>query len=429
MKRAAAVVVAALLSFSAGASERTSMAFIDADLRREYSQGIRVEIVLRDKNGALLDGSTACGDNPCRVIVDLKRTDDVGEVVQLTVPDVAVGANGGTSARLTLVDGAHNGATFLSDDEGFDYTITARFRGVGAFPEPVPLATDADCQDGAAGVDDGRLCPSTATAALKVFPEVPSLSFNQDVDMAVADTVTLAATLTDSNGDADPAGEDLEGPGEKVLEGLPIRFFYDVDDDGRPSGDELLGEALTNAFGVAAFDFFADPAFVQAGVYDAGLHAEFPGDDRYSIARTAVRLTLQARGPQADKTIIEVEPGTLPANGTAEAIIRVRLVDPDNNLLGPDAPEHEVAITTTLGLLQNTVERQVLDGTYEQVIRVQRKGGTATIEVTVDGEDAGSAKLEIEGAEGCTCTSSSSSPALGLLALLALPVLLRRRRR
>ncbi len=424
MKCIACVVVGLGCALSAQASERTGLAFVDADVGAEYSQAVGLELSFTDKNGLALDGTTACGGT-CRVSVELRPSDGSGSVVQVTAPDVVVDAAGRARVRLTLVNGTHGGAEFLSDDAGFDYTLSARFRGAGA---PLPDNDDVDCQEGAAGTVDGRLCPATATGALKVFPEVPALAFSQDVDMALADTVTLAATLSDSTGDADAAGEDIEGPGEKVLAGFPIRFFYDVDDDGRPSGDELLGEAITNDFGVAAFEFTADPAFAQAGVYDAGLHAEFPGDERYGTARTAVKLTLRARGPDATKTIIEVDPGTLPADGVSEALVRVRLVDADNNLLGPDAPEHEVAIVTSLGLLQESVERDVLDGTYSQVIRVQRKGGTAKIEVTLDGDDAGSAELVIEGREGCTCTSSTSSPTPLGLGLLALPILLRRRR-
>lgn len=414
----------------ARASERTGLAFELLDLRADYSQGIALELLLTDPLGGALDGNTACDPTPdsnvvCRVSVEMKRTDNIGAVVQITAPDVVVDAAGRARARLTLVNGRHGGAEFLSADDGFTYTITGRFRGAGA---PVPDADDVECQDGALGIVDGRRCPSTATTTLKVFPEVPALAFAQDVDMAIADTVTLAATLTDVNGDADAAGADIDGPTEKNLEGLPIRFFYDVDDDGRPSSAELLGEAVTNTFGVAAFEFVADPQFAQAGVYDAGLHAEFPGDDRYSIARTSVKLTLRARGPTAAKTIIEVEPGTLPADGISEALIRIRLVDDDNNLLGPDAPPHEVAVTTTLGLLRDAVKRDVLDGTYQQVIAAQRRGGTAQIKVTLDGEDAGSGELVFAGAQGCTCTQASPSSLLAAIALWVLAVRRRRRR-
>ena len=81
-----------------------------------------------------------------------------------------------------------------------------------------------------------------------------------------------------------------------------------------------------------------------------------------------------------------------------------------------------MAVTTTLGLLQDQMERDVLDGTYTQQLRVQRKGGTATIKATVDGADAGEVSLIIDGPPGCTCngggSSASSALAFVLLALV-----------
>ena len=109
-------------------------------------------------------------------------------------------------------------------------------------------------------------------------------------------------------------------------------------------------------------------------------------------------------------------------------MIRIRLVDDDNNLLGPDAPPHEVVVTTTLGLLRDAVKRDVLDGTYQQVIAAQRRGGTAQIKVTLDGEDAGSGELVFAGAQGCTCTQASPSSLLAAIALWVLAVRRRRRR-
>jgi len=94
---------------------------------------------------------------------------------------------------------------------------------------------------------------------------------------------------------------------------------------------------------VAAFTFTADPAFVTAGDFDAALHAEFPGDDRYGVARTSTALLVRARGPDAARTIVEVDPSTLAANGADTATVTVKLVDGDGNLLGPDADEHDVA--------------------------------------------------------------------------------------
>ena len=422
----AAFTGALCIAVAAHASERTGLSFSDDGYQGEYSQAVPLELSFVDKDGAALDGTTACGAGPCRVEVEMRIADNSAAAFDITAPDVVVDAAGRARVRLTLVNGRHGGAVFIADDEGTAYTLTARFRGAGA---PLPDADDVDCADGAAGTDDGRLCPVVATSTVTVLPEVPALSFNQDVVMGIGDTVTLAATLTDPHGDADAAGADIDGPGPKVLEGIPVRFVYDQNDDGNPNFQtELLGEALTNANGVAAFDFFADPAFASAGEYDAGLHAEFPGDDRYTVARTAVRLTLTAGAPDPSKTVIEVDPGTLPADGSSEALIRVRLVDRNNNLLGPGSPVHDVVFKTDLGLLIDDVELDVLDGTYGQQLRVQRKGGTATISVTVDGEDAGAGTLIVVGDEGCTCTQATSSPTFSVLALVLVGLSLLRRR-
>lgn len=421
----AGAVVAAVAAVPAAASERTGLSFASASVEAEYSQAVPLQLLFVDKDGDPLDGTTACGASSCKVEVEIRIADNSGPAFDVTAPDVAVNAAGIASVRLTLVDGRHGGAVFVADDDGVDYTVTARFRGIGAFPLPVPDNNDADCADGAAGTDDGRLCPATATSTVKVFPEVPSLTFNQDVVMEIGDSVVLAASLEDSNGDADAAGSDIDGPGPKVLQNLVVRFAYDANDDGNPNFlTERIGseDVFTNALGVASLEFFADPAFAQAGVYDAGLHAEFPGDSHYTVARTSVKLTLEAGGPDPAQTIIELDPDHLTADAVSETTVRVRLVDEDGNLLGPEAPEHDVQVTTTLGLLIDQMERDVLDGTYTQQLRVQRKGGTATVKATVDGEDAGSVDLIIDGPQGCTCNgggaSASSALAFVLLALV-----------
>jgi len=415
MHRALPTVIAATFAMLAAdgalASSRVALAFSEATYAAEYSQGLNLELTLTDGGGAPVAG---------RVSVELQR-DDGGAVILVTEPDVLVDAAGRARVRLTLVDGRHGDSTFSSAPDGFPYTLRARFRGAGV---PLPDVTDPDCQPDAVGVDDGRLCPQTATAPLVVRPDVPALAFAEDIVMDIGDTVTLAATLTDETGDAAAAGEAIDGTAPKLLEGLPVRFFYDVDADGRPSADERLGEALTNAFGVAAFDFVADPAFVVAGVLESGLHAEFPGDRRYAIARTSVRVTINATAPDPAQTIIEATPDTLTANGVDESIIRVRLVDENGNILGPDADEVDVDVTASLGRLIDGVERDPLDGSYEVVLRAGREGGTAKITVTVDGAPAGETNVTIVGPEGCTCTSLSGTPLL-----VALVALLRRRRR
>jgi uncharacterized protein (TIGR03382 family) len=235
--------------------------------------------------------------------------------------------------------------------------------------------------------------------------------------------------LRDDTGNADLASSDLDGSGPVLLEGLPVRFFYDADNNGRPSANERIGEATTNAFGVASFDFAALPPDVVAGTYAAGLHAEFPGNDGYALARTSVSLKVSsAADPDPTRTIIEVTPEVISVTDAPDAVVRVRLVDANNNILGADADAHEVVVSTDFGRLIDGVERDALDGSYSQAIRAAREAGTATISVTVDGEDAGSVTLAVEAPAGCTCANTTGiAPSAALL--LALGWLRRRRGR
>jgi hypothetical protein len=396
------------------------VAFAQASYDARYSQGVNLDLTLRSPDGTPIDGTTACRTAasptaPCVLAVELRR-DGSDDVVLVTAPDVAVDAAGRARARLTIVDGRHGGASFSSAPEGLRHTLTVRFRGAGV---PLPDITDPECAAGADDVVDGRLCPQTGTAALTIRPEVPALEFAQDIVMGLGETVTLFARLTDETGDADLAGEAPDGSAPRPLAGVPIRFAYDVDGDGRPSSAEFFPDAvLTNAEGVAAFDFTADPAFLSAGTAEAGLHAEFAGDDRYAIARTSTRLTIVASTPDPASTIIEVTPDSLDANGADEALIRVRLVDAHGNILGADSPAADVAITTDLGRLLDSVERSPLDGTYSQTLQAGRAGGVATIRVTVDGEAAGEASVTIVGPEGCTCSGAAGWPFAAVLALV-----------
>jgi hypothetical protein len=208
-----------------------------------------------------------------------------------------------------------------------------------------------------------------------------------------------------------------------------VRFFYDADNNGRPSASERIGEAVTNAFGVAAFEFAALPPDVVAGSYPAGLHAEFPGNGGYALARTAVALTVSsAADPDPSRTIIEVTPDVISLDAASDAVVRVRLVDANNNILDADAAAHDVVVNTDFGRLIDAVERDALDGSYSQVIRAPREAGTATISVTVDGVAAGSVQLGVEGpAGGCTCANTAALAPTGAVMVL-LGVLGRRRR-
>ena len=424
-----ALVPLMLVATDVAAASRTSLTLGDVPAQARYSQAINLELTLDDSAGAPLAGNDGCDPNPddaspivCVVVVTLAPTGstEAADIIQITAPDVVVDAEGRARVRITLVDGRHGGAVFAADAEGAPYTITATFSGNG------PRASDADCQTGANGIDDGLRCPSTATAAFSLIPEVPGLSFNQDVVMNLGESVTLTASLRDDTGDADVAGSDVDGSAARALPGLPIRFFYDKDDNGRPAASELIGEGTTNADGTASVIFNALPPDVTAGIYDAGLHAEFPGDGRYALARTSVSLTVNSSGePDLSKTLVEVTPNVIGLDLGIEAVVRVRLVDIDNNILGADGAEHEVVIGTDLGRLLDDVERDPLDGSYKQTISAALVRGTANITVTVDGQDAGGTTLTVEGDEGCSCSSLSSA----MPALVVLGVLGRRRRR
>lgn len=418
---ASAVLLVGVFS-PALASSKVDVAFTETSLNARYSQALLLELTLTHPDGSPVDG-TACPGRPCAVAVEL-RPDSGGDVVLVTEPDVFVDAAGRARVRLTLVDGRHGDASFESAPEGLAHTLTVRFRGAGV---PLPDVTDPECAAEAADVVDGRFCPASSTSALLVFPEVPALEFAQDVVLGLQETVTVFASLADETGDADVAGDAIDGSTRKPIAGVPIRFAYDVDGDGRPSADEFFPDAaITNDDGVASFAFTADPAFVVAGIAEAGLHAEFAGDARYAIARTSTRLTVNASTPDPARTIIEVTPDSLKANGLDAAVVRVRLVDTNGNILGADSPAADVAMTTDLGRLLDVVERNPLDGTYSQTLQAGRAAGTATIVVTVDGAAAGEASVEIIGPSGCTCASAGALDPLGWVGVA---LVLRRRRR
>ena len=406
------VVLLSVVATKAQAAEPTVLRFLPAGpVSVDYSQAVNLVLAFEDAQGVPLDGATACGAGVCRVEVEATRADGAGDVIQITAPDVAIDSAGRAQVRFTVVDGRYNDAAFAAAAAGLPYVVSARFRGA-------PLDAPPSQKECASPTPDGRLCAATASATVNVFPEVPALAFAGDIVMRVGDTVTLAATLSDETGDADPSGTDIDGSSARVLAGMPVSFFYDIDDDGGPSGNEWLGEATTNDFGVAAFQFTADPEFATAGIYDAGIHAEFPGDERYGFARTSVKLTLHASDLDPARTIIEVDPEQIEGDGVSEATIRVRLVDVFGNLLGADADDHDVELTTDLGLLRDAVKRDVLDGTYAQQLRAQRRGGTATIQVNVDGVAGPTATLRIIAPPGCGCLTSPDARRVPLSTLL-----------
>lgn len=423
-------LVPLLLATDVVAATRTTLTVAGVPETARYSQAINLDVTLADADGAALPGSSGCDPAPddgtplvCSVVVTMQPADstDAADVITITAPDVVVDDAGRARVRITLVDGRHGDASFVTSADGTPYTITASFAGNG------PRATDADCLEGASGADDGLRCPTAATATVALIPEVPALSFNQDVVLTLGESTTLFATLTDDTGNADAAGSDVDGTAPAPLVGVPVRFFYDADNNGRPAASERIGEGTTNGEGVASVTFNAVAPDVTAGVFAAGLHAEFPGDDRYALARTSVALTINSGGvPDLARTIIEITPETITPDTSATATIRVRLVDENNNIIDGNAPERDVVIASDLGRLLESVDRDLLDGSYSQQLTVPRARNTATITVTVDGEPAGERTLAIDGPDvGCNCASLGTV----MPAAAALFALGRRRRR
>ena len=409
-----------LLATDVAAATRTSLTFVEPPTQARYSQAINLELALTIEGGAALIGSTDCDPNPdddtdllCRVVVELHKADTPETVIAITEPDVVVDDSGRARVRVTFVDGRYGGATFSASADGTDYVVTARFTDASG-------TRPSDCVD-VDGENDGRRCPAEATATVALIPEVPALTFNRDVVLALGESVTLAASLQDDTGDAEVAGSDVDGTAPRVLAGLPIRFFYDAADNGRPSVSELIGEGTTNAAGVATVVFNAFAPDVTAGVFSAGLHAEFPGDGRYALARTSVSLTVSSSGvPDPARTVFIVSPSVIGLDVPAEAVVNARLVDADNNIIGADSPEQDVVFSTDLGRLIDSVQRDPLDGSYRQSLILPRTRGTATLTVTVNGVAAGTATVDIDGPEGCSCAGLGTvAPALFVVALLA----------
>jgi hypothetical protein len=404
------------------AATQTSMEFTTPlPVRAAYSQGFSVGVrLLRD--GAPVVGPEDCGLRACAITLRLARVDGVGGPIDITEPDVAVDAEGNATVRVTLVDGRYGGAFFAGNAEGLAYTMQARFRG---FNDPTPAACDAN-----EGGDD--LCASDVEGELLVQVETPSIELNGDQTLTIGGTITLAATLTDPTGVAEPNGEDVNGPAPSLLANKGVVFFFDVNDDGSSDPSERLNAEpiLTNQAGVASLMFTADPAFAQAGVFVRGLQAEFPGDDQYSVTRATAQVTIEADAVDPAQTILVATPDTIPANGSSTSEIKVTLVDGQGNVLGPDAPPSVVVLTASLGQLLGEAERNVLDGTYTQVLRSTREAGTSTITATVDGTAAGSVDLLIEGQNGgCKCGASDVTGTLWWASFALLLGCFRRRQR
>jgi hypothetical protein len=143
--------------------------------------------------------------------------------------------------------------------------------------------------------------------------ETSTLALQPGLEVELGGTLPLVATLHDANGDAEPAGTAVDGTSPKPIAGRRIGFFYDVNGNGRPENAERIpcqntGEsyAETNADGIAVCDFFADPSFVDTVNVNEAIHAQFGGDDRYSLAgalsAARIRPTAWPSRPTSDRS-------------------------------------------------------------------------------------------------------------------------------
>ncbi|OGQ10891.1 MAG: hypothetical protein A2138_01290 [Deltaproteobacteria bacterium RBG_16_71_12] len=406
MRRSATTVTGLLLVATAATSARAAQfttLTVDAPTLAQprYSQAIEVVAHLSlATDGAAVPG-TACAQG-CRVQVSIGPESEPGTF--FFVSDPVADAAGVASTRLTFVDGRYGtDSAFVAADDGAPWVVRACFLGYGVAPgapcEPSPAAA---CAPAAVEDPNGDLCPSAATRTIALFPEIPSLALGLGFEGKLGTELVVSAEVSDATGDAAPGGTDVDGPQPTLLVGVPVQFFYDADNDGRPSLNESIGSAETNAAGVASVSFVLDPQYVLAGSYDNGIHAEFSGDDRYGVGRSSARLVVRPGDLDLDRTIIEVEPDVIPADNVSIALVRVRLVDEFNNQLDETSEPHDVVVTTDLGRLLDEVERDPTQGFYSIELQATRAPGTATVTVTVDGTEVGTASVEMVG-ESCNC--------------------------
>ena len=456
--RIAPVVLAAALASPALAASRTQI-IVDPPIPAQprYSQAVAVTVHLSHSDGSPVVGTGAgseCGAQPCRV--NLLVAPAVG--AQTFLIDAVVDVNGTANARVPFVDGSLNpDVVYAVDDTGAPYVLTAKFLGTGAGV----VAANPDCDPANPEVVDGDLCLSEGSVPVSLFAETSTIALGQGLEGAIANVdcdpavagscpanpvgaplgceptlrkcgIVLSATVTDPNGLADEGGTEVDGTSAVKLVGVSVTFFYDADNNGRPDASETISTAVTNAGGVASVIFPLDPAFVRAGTYEKGIDAEYGGDTHYGVARASTRLVIHPADVDVSRTVIEADPDSLAADGFARSTLRARLVDAFNNPLDANSDPHDVVFTTDLGLLNAAVVLDPLDGTYTQVLQAQRRAGTATVKVTVDGVDGPTKTVIFTGNPGgCHCGNAGpDGPALVVVgAGLALVVRRKRRQR
>lgn len=410
-RSAAWSALALCAAVDARAALHTQLSFDDDNYDAEYSQGFPVAVTLTLADGLTPVLPTACTPT-CRVSFSIARADDPSsDALLVPEPDPTIDAAGHTEKRIVAVDGVHGDILFTASDTGVAYTITARFLGFGN-------PTVDECLPATPDVDDGDLCPAESSATLVLTSEVPAIILTDGAEGGLGDTLLLSATVSDPNGDAQLGSTDLDGPQEKLLEGVTVTFFYDADGDGRPDGNEVIDDAVTNAFGVAAVEFTLDPLYVRAGDYEDGIHAEFSGDDHFGVARASTRLIVRPADVDPEKTLLEIEPKEVPADGNSLIALRARLVDRFNNLLDESSDDHVVEFKVDIGKLENDVVRDPNNGSYTQKLRATREGGSTTVTVFVDGVEGASADVTFV-KEGCQCGHADLTALGSVLAVLA----------
>lgn len=386
-----------------------------------YSQAVELTARLVDEDGAPLAGR--------RVSLFLHREGEPS--AEFLVADPITGADGVASGRLTLVDGRHGGQRFFGasptpETPGARYIVRASFPGDEGAAGCEGIPTDAGPAD--AGLSALPACASEAEGDLFVALEIPSLVLAPGNEVRLGETVDLIATLADDNGNAPTAGTGTDGDEPAPLAGRTVAFFYDADGNGRPSAGERLGTAETNGQGRAVYAFLADPTFVRAQNVESGLHAQFGGDDQYALAGAQQSLLVTPGEPDAVRTVLEVTPDELLADGFSLVELRATLVDLYNNLLGPDDEPFDVRFTASMGTLEGVAERDPLTGQYVQSLKAPRAGGEARVQVFVEGAPGREATVTFT-SPGCGCKGTGDAGPLALLALLTLAAPTRRRRR
>lgn len=390
-----------------------------ADFTARYSQAVLIDVLLLSDEGPVV------GE---QVVIEVLAEGADAPVVLLPSPTDGTGR---AVARLTLVNGRHGGATFpaapgTEEEPGHLYTLTASYAGELDESDPACQPADAGTVDAGVG-----LCPSSATGRLRVTPENVVLELQPGNMAALGEDLMLIATLHDPNGDAPQGGTEIDGDEPKPVEGGSIAFFFDLDGNERPSADERLGSDATDANGIATLTFTVDPAIFPAGELEEGLHVQFGGDDRYALAGASGRVTITAGAVDPSRSVIEIEPDMdVVADGNRQLSLTGILVDEANNILGIDAPAHEVHFTATEGsVLGEGAVRDVLTGEYEQLYRVPSTPGDVTFTLVVDGTPGATRTLTLE-PRSCACAAAppGTLPRLGVPLVAVLVGALARRR-